>query len=37
VSLWASAPTLTARQLSGWKNILNALTVHYGERITNHR
>jgi putative transposase len=22
--------------ISGWKNILNALTVHYGDRITNH-
>jgi hypothetical protein len=24
-------------KIAGWKNILNALTVHYGERITNHR
>lgn len=24
-------------QIAGWKHILNALTVHYGERITNHR
>lgn len=24
-------------QIAGWKRILNALTVHYGERITNHR
>ena len=24
-------------KIAGWKHILNALTVHYGERITNHR
>jgi transposase-like protein len=24
-------------KINGWKHILNALTVHYGERITNHR
>ena len=23
-------------QTNGWKTILNTLTVHYGERITNH-
>ena len=23
-------------RINGWKTILNALTVHYGERITNH-
>ena len=23
-------------RISGWKTILNALTVHYGDRITNH-
>jgi putative transposase len=24
-------------KIAGWKHILNALTVHYGDRITNHR
>jgi len=23
-------------QINGWKTILNTLTIHYGERITNH-
>ena len=27
--------TLTGR-INGWKAILNTLTVHYGDRITNH-
>lgn len=26
---------LTGR-ITGWKAILNVLTVHYGDRITNH-
>ncbi len=23
-------------RINGWKHILNTLTVHYGERVTNH-
>lgn len=23
-------------RMNGWKTILNTLTVHYGERITDH-
>lgn len=23
-------------QINGWKSVLNTLTIHYGERITNH-